>query len=535
MRRFRSPQSLVLCTLVVLAGTGRSLPAQQSLTILSDTGRQSLAVARVNDRPMVALNDLAAAFDLSVREDTLADGLTVTYRDRVVVLTATQGLASVGGRVVSLPSPPVRTSRGWHVPVEFLSRVLGLMIDTPIELRQRSGLVIVGDLRVPEIDVQYTIGRGQAQVVLAMTPQAPHTIEEGPQRLLVKFDADALDVALPDRGPDSLVAAIRLGDEPAWLAIDLGSQYVSHQSTLLAGVGGTARLLVDLFSDAAPAAVARVNERANTAERPPPSVSNLEAAPRDEAAPPLPELTAPITVRTVVIDAGHGGDDTGVAGTTGVLEKDVTLEVAQRLRRAIESRLGLRVVMTRDEDRTIRLDERAAIANNNKADLFISLHANASLSPVPSGAEVSYLSLDEFDVERSGARLSGANPQTVPVLGGGARSIDVVSWEMAQVSHVDRSGVLAAIVDAELRRRVDVRPGEAQRAPFRVLVGANMPAVLVELGFLSNPEEERRLGAPSYQEALSQALYQSIARYRTLVEQRPDSAPEAEERPRGQR
>ncbi|MDP7338429.1 MAG: copper amine oxidase N-terminal domain-containing protein, partial [Vicinamibacterales bacterium] len=167
----------------MLVGTGRSLSAQRSLTILSDTGRQSLAVARVNDRPMVALSDLAAAFDLSVREDTLADGLTVTHRDRVVVLTATQGLASVGGRVVSLPSPPVRTSRGWHVPVEFISRALGLVIDTPIELRQRSGLVIVGDLRVPEIDVQYTVGRGQAQVVLAMTPQAPYTIEEGPQRL----------------------------------------------------------------------------------------------------------------------------------------------------------------------------------------------------------------------------------------------------------------------------------------------------------------------------------------------------------------
>jgi N-acetylmuramoyl-L-alanine amidase len=145
---------------------------------------------------------------------------------------------------------------------------------------------------------------------------------------------------------------------------------------------------------------------------------------------------------------------------------------------------------------------------------------------------VSYLSLDEGDIERSGARLSGTNPQTVPVLGGGVRSIDVVSWEMAQVSHVDRSGALAAIVDAELRRHVDVRPGEAQRAPFRVLVGANMPAVLVELGFLSNPAEERRLGAPSYQEALSQALFQSIARYRTLVEQRPSSAPEAEEMPR---
>ena len=197
MQRAQLLLLLVLCTLVaVLHISDLSLQAQQSLTVLSEDGRYELAVVSVNDRQMVPLSDLAKTFALNVREDTLADGLTVTHRDRVVVLTATQGLASVDGRVVSLPSPPVRTSRGWQVPIEFLSRVLGLVIDTPIELRRRSGLVIVGNLHVPEIEVKYTVGRGQAQIAFEMARPAPYTIEEGPRHLFVKFDADALDVSL---------------------------------------------------------------------------------------------------------------------------------------------------------------------------------------------------------------------------------------------------------------------------------------------------------------------------------------------------
>ena len=507
---------VLLCVLTAsLHLTQSPAQAQEALTLLSSEGQRALAIARVNGRPMVALDDLADAFDLTVREDALVDGLTITYQNRVVVLTASQGLASVDGRVVSLPSPPIRTSRGWHVPIEFLERVLALVVDTPIQLRQRSGLVVGGDLRVPTIDISYTVGRGQARLTFEMVSPAPYVIDEAPRQLLVKFDADALDLTLPAVARDSLVADVRVGGQPTWIAIALGSEYASYQSSLQTGVGGTTRLILDVLSAAA---VARVEERAATAPRPPAAVPASPDAPPTDATPPLPALAAPATLDTVVIDAGHGGDDTGTTGPNGVLEKDVTLQVATRLRRAIESRLGLRVVMTRDGDRMVRLDERAAIANNNKADLFISLHANASLRPEPSGAEVYYLSLD---ADATAPPLAGRADLSVPVLGGGTRSIEVVSWDMAQVRHVDRSASFARLVDAELRRRVAVRPTEVQRAPFRVLVGANMPAVLVELGFLSNPTQANQMASASYQETLAQALLQSIVRYRASLRDQP--------------
>ena len=118
-----------------------------------------------------------------------------------------------------------------------------------------------------------------------------------------------------------------------------------------------------------------------------------------------------------MIDAGHGGDDDGARGASGTLEKNITLSVARRLKGALESRLGVRVILTRDGDQSVGLDERAALANNNKADLFVSLHANASVRQAMSGAEVFYLSLDEYGEE--GQRVAHGDSEALPVFGGG--------------------------------------------------------------------------------------------------------------------
>ena len=190
-------------------------------------------------------------------------------------------------------------------------------------------------------------------------------------------------------------------------------------------------------------------------------------------------------LRAIVIDAGHGGAEDGAKGPSGTLEKQVTLSVARRLKAALEGRLGVRVILTRDGDTTVGLDERAAVANNNKADLFISLHANAALRPATSGAEVFYLSLDEYG--DAAERVAHTDSDPLPVFGGGTRDIELILWEMAQARYIEESAALAQTVEASLRQRVPMSPRAIQQAPFRVLVGANMPAVLVEMGFITNP------------------------------------------------
>jgi len=230
----------------------------------------------------------------------------------------------------------------------------------------------------------------------------------------------------------------------------------------------------------------------------------------------LSDLAPPRTIRAIAIDPGHGGDETGTRGPGGTLEKDVTLAVAERLRDRIERQLGLRVVLTRTADTTVALDERAAIANNDRADLFISLHANASLRDTAAGAEVYFLSIAEYDEEARAA--SGFSGQPIPIVGGGSRVLDIVPWDLAQLRYVNESARLAGIVTDEVGLRVPMSPRGLQQAPFRVLVGANMPAVLVEMAFISNPDQEALLASPVFQDAIVNGLLRSIIRYRDELE-----------------
>jgi N-acetylmuramoyl-L-alanine amidase len=219
----------------------------------------------------------------------------------------------------------------------------------------------------------------------------------------------------------------------------------------------------------------------------------------------------------VVIDPGHGGTDVGVRAADGLEEKQLTLDVARRVRQRLEMRLGVRVVLTRDDDRASGLDERAAAANNSKADLFLSLHANAALAPTMSGAEVFHLRLDEEGEE---ALRDVAEAVTLPVLGGGRRTLEIVRWDLAQVAHVESSAVFASMLEEELRRRVPMSPRPMQQAPMRVLTGANMPAALVEFAYLTNPEQAETAKGEEFKNAIAEALYDAIVRFRTFAETR---------------
>ena len=232
------------------------------------------------------------------------------------------------------------------------------------------------------------------------------------------------------------------------------------------------------------------------------------------------------------MDAGHGGTEDGAHGPGGTLEKHVTLSVARRLKAALEARLGVRVILTRDADATVELDERAALANNNKADLFVSLHANASVRASAAGAEVFYLSLEEYGDQAQ--RVARGETEALPVFGGGTRDIEVILWEMAQARYIEESAVLAKEVEAGLRERVLMSPRAIQQAPFRVLVGANMPAVLVEMGFITNADQEKQLSSEPFQASVVQAIVDSITRFRDkLASPRPAGAAAAPARPGG--
>ena len=337
-----------------------------------------------------------------------------------------------------------------------------------------------------------------------MIPTTPYTVDREDGQLVVRFEADALDLERLPTLRGELVTGMTPHPSSAGLQIDLGPAFEAFSVSSRPIRNDGVELVIEI------SAGARTTESVPTPTPPAPELG--PSAGGD----PLPDLTAPPTVRVVAIDAGHGGADDGTRGASGTLEKDITLSIARRLRDRIEGQLGLRVILTRNRDDDVPLDARAAVANNNKADLFVSLHVNASIRRSATGAEVSYLSLEEYGEEARD--LAGREAQLVPIIGGGVRQIDLVQWEMAQVRYLDRSARLADIVHEELSRRVPMSTRGVQEAPFRVLVGANMPAVLIEMGFVSNESDEQRLRSAQFQNAVVDALTDSVLRFRSYIE-----------------
>ena len=225
----------------------------------------------------------------------------------------------------------------------------------------------------------------------------------------------------------------------------------------------------------------------------------------------------------IVLDPGHGGVETGATGPTGLQEKDLTLDLARRLKSLLE-RQGATVVLTRDDDRVLPLDDRTAIANHNRAILFISIHLNASKRKSAFGAETYFLSTSATDAEaRTLAGLENkayepadANEPMTPATPRD-HQLELILWDLAQNGFLAESSRLAEAVQTELNAMTGVRDRGVRQAPFRVLMGATMPAILVEAGFISNPEEEARFKDDAYKDKIAQAIARAVA----LVQGKP--------------
>lgn len=224
--------------------------------------------------------------------------------------------------------------------------------------------------------------------------------------------------------------------------------------------------------------------------------------------------------RVVVLDPGHGGAEEGARGPTGLLEKDVVLDIARRLKTLIE-RDGTTVVLTRDEDRLLPLDERTAVANQNRAELFVSIHLNSAPMRSAFGAETYFLSPDATDDEaRTLAALENrayATDEAAPPPPAGD-GLELILWDLAQNRYLAESGRLAEEVQREMNLLVGTRDRGVRQAPFTVLMGATMPAILVEVGFVSNPEEEGKLKDGAYRDRIAEALHRAVSTFRQVAE-----------------
>jgi N-acetylmuramoyl-L-alanine amidase len=214
----------------------------------------------------------------------------------------------------------------------------------------------------------------------------------------------------------------------------------------------------------------------------------------------------------IVVDAGHGGHDTGTIGPNGLMEKDLVLDVALRLGRLLETRLGADVVYTRDDDTFIPLETRTAVANEHQADLFISVHANSSHDPSARGVETYYLNFTSNpDALEVAARENAVSQKSIFELQDLVKKITLK--DKIEESRELASDVQKSLYGGLAGRHSTLRDRGVKKAPFVVLIGANMPSILAEISFVSNPTDAAKLETPEYRQKIAESLYKGIAKY----------------------
>jgi N-acetylmuramoyl-L-alanine amidase len=515
-------RALILASAVVavlLAARPLTQGTAAAYTVYLADGKHALPFRTSGSVELVGLEPVATLFGLTIAEDTLVGGLTVRGKGQTILLIPGQSFASIGpGRVVSLPGPVQRDRGAWQVPIEFLQKAVGPALNLKIDIRKPARVVLVGDVRLPQITGRFDRQGPNGRLVFDIEPSTPHRVTRQGNRLTIRFDAVALDMTPVSGLVPEFVSGVHA--DGTSILVDLGPSTTSYRADDI----DPTHLDITLQAPAPPP----------PPPPPPTPAAAPNAAPASPAAPArgqVPEASAPPrpiidpsagTLRTVVLDPGHGGDDAGVKGVAGTIEKDYVLQFARRLKSAIEGRIGLRVLLTRDADDNTPVDKRTALANNNKADLFISLHANGSVRPTVGGVQVLSLRLDDYKGRTDVPQNTEA---PVPVVGGGTRLIDVLPWDLAQIGFTEASATIATLLEQHLDdAHVPCLTRPAAQLPLRSLVGANMPAIMVELGFLSNPGDEQALTSAERPQAIIDAILATLGDIRRGVPASPAGA-----------
>jgi N-acetylmuramoyl-L-alanine amidase len=484
---------------VVLASPVESASTEPVVILFEKERREITPVVR-GAAELVLLSQLVTGMGIAVTPDARAGSVTLAYQGRTVTLYDKKSLAQVGGELRLLSSNVLQEEGRWLVPVDSAPRLLGPLLRKRAEWRTARRVLLVGEVAVPQITVTTSVTGDAVRVTLSSTEKLPFRVQQDPGRVTVAVPRDLVDVTYqPERLTGGIVDQVQfVGGKDNAFSIGLGRRFKDLQTFEL--------------------------------EAPSRLVLEFRAAPLDTAEagaspspPPVPHAEG-TGIRTVIIDPGHGGPDIGAAGPAGTLEKDVTLAIARKVRANVANGLGLQAFLTRDNDREVALEDRPAVANNYKADLFVSIHANAFRSEGARGSEVYFLSYQATDDEsRRLAAMEGGEiaPATIAPAGS---ELALILWDMAQAEHLEESSALASRIQEELAEVTGSQGRGVKQAPFRVLVGAAMPAVLVEVAFISNAAEEKLLVSDDYQTKVAAAITRGIARYQREREQRTGAA-----------
>ena len=477
--------------------SARGLAGALTVLLLSATswGGAGLPTITHDGRPYVELARVAASLQTRLDATPASTRAHLRTRDTVVTLTRNWAQVLINGKPMVLDAP-VRVKRGvWLVPRSFVGRVGPTLVagapagaapsrvGAPVE-------VSLEDLRVRSYP-SFT------RVVVETSASIAHRVESsGPKEARVR---------LIGLGSGAQVEEVRDG-------------FIAEVRLERAGPDGLVRVV---FEGAAG------TMRASTLTDPPRLVLDV-ARPVEPAAREGREQLGPL--KMIVLDAGHGGHDSGALGPTGLMEKDVVLDVTRRVAKLVEERLGVKVRLTRDADHFVTLRDRTSFANRERADLFVSIHANAHRESATDGVETYFLSSEATDsAARQVAALENGAVQLEQSAGRPSGQVDIVKailWDLAQSEFHMESSRLAEVVHDSMTQTLRISNRGVKQAGFYVLGGAAMPAILIEIGFVTNPREERRLKETKYRDEIARAIFAGLAEYKRAWDQRARAAAE---------
>jgi N-acetylmuramoyl-L-alanine amidase len=501
--RRRAPDSLhaalalrgLAAALLLTAAAARGEDVTATLS-RPDKPAASLRAEERDGRTFLSVNDAVAALEGTMTFDEKTRSYEVRLKGRSAVFGVDAALAVMDTKLVSLGAP-VRGqgALAWAEP-EFFQKVLGPMAGLSLTWDRATRALSVRRSEIAEIAVEPSVADlGETtKIVFRFSHTPSYAVEATPEQVVLHI----LNVRLSAPSPERLLDSPRV----ARLLVRGGDlTIVFREKGLLANVyalGAPPRLVVD---------VTRRTLGAVGAAAP-------ETGARTPALAPGPPPAS--KVKTVVLDPGHGGVEEGAKGPGGLFEKDATLALTKTIQEVLQRR-GYRVVVTRSSDATVGLDDRAAAANAAKADVFLSIHCNASRAATAHGTEVYYLSLDASD--RAAALLAeseNAAPSATPNTAdknAAVRDLDLILWDLAQNQHLSASSRLAEIVQADFNRLLGITTRGVKQAPFRVLIGVNAPAVLVEVAFITNADEEARIRSDEFRRQVADTLAGSVDTY----------------------
>src|SRR5229473_564759 len=453
----RLATGLLLVTLMGLLVGVAGAARSESVEVRDRSGRLGLlSITVMDDGSAYIAPDHLAAL-LKGAWSVKGDRGTLTVGQRVAEFTRGQTRATVHGQAVALDAAPRVSGREWLVSRDFLGKGLPRL--------------------APGVSIGLPTGPRKPT---AKTVQAAVPLEELRYRSYPSFTRIVIETGA------RLAYAVVTSDEEVRVR--------------LPGLA-LARSRVEEISDGLVQEIYRPKESGGAGE---------------------PGRGAMQPLRLIVLDAGHGGHDSGAVGPTGVLEKEVVLDVTRRVAKKVEAGLRVKVVMSRESDVFVTLRDRTNFANKQRADLFVSVHANAHPQSVSEGVETYFLSSEASD---SGARQAAAiDNGAVQLEGPGSRQrgdvLKSILWDLAQSEFQEESSFMAETVLYSMSKSLNLVNRGVKQAGFYVLGGAAMPAILIEIGFLTNRKEERKLATPEHREAIARAIYAGLAEYKRRYDQR---------------